>query len=204
MKFNLVNDNKLQIIVSREDMVQRDIHKWDLVPHNPEAQKLFQEILEEAHEACGFDVGKDAQLMIEAYPITGDSMLITVTKLGGGRSGLPFDLDLDSIGQALMEELIQDEDLPEIVSEEVVVRFAQLDDAIEAAIRIAGQYDGVSQLLLYEDRYYLALLEKEWLTDSGIALLAEYGDVIHTAAAFFQEHGTVVMDENALDILSNL
>ena len=77
MKFNLVNDNKLQIIVSREDMVQRDIHKWDLVPHNPEAQKLFQEILEEAHEACGFDVGKDAQLMIEAYPITGDSMLIT-------------------------------------------------------------------------------------------------------------------------------
>lgn len=48
MKFNLVNDNKLQIIISKDDMDQRDIRKWDLVPHNPEAQKLFQEILEEA------------------------------------------------------------------------------------------------------------------------------------------------------------
>ena len=33
MKFNLVNDNKLQIIISKDDMDQRDIRKWDLVPH---------------------------------------------------------------------------------------------------------------------------------------------------------------------------
>ena len=50
MKFNLVNDDKLQIIISKEDMAKRDMRKWDLVPHNPEAQKLFQEILEEARE----------------------------------------------------------------------------------------------------------------------------------------------------------
>ena len=81
MKFNLVNDDKLQIIISKEDMAKRDMRKGDLVPHNPEAQKLFQEILEEAREACGFDVGQDTQLMIEALPMTGESMLITVTKI---------------------------------------------------------------------------------------------------------------------------
>ena len=46
MKFNLVNDDKLQIIISKEDMAKHDMQKWDLAPHNPDAQKLFYEILE--------------------------------------------------------------------------------------------------------------------------------------------------------------
>ena len=95
MKFNLVNDDKLQIIISKEDMAKHDMQKWDLAPHNPDAQKLFYEIMEQAREACGFDVGNNAQLMIEAYPMTGESLLLTVTKLKGGQPRLPFDLDID-------------------------------------------------------------------------------------------------------------
>ena len=44
MKFNLVNDDKLQIIISKDDMIKRDMLKSDLTPHNPEAQKMFFEI----------------------------------------------------------------------------------------------------------------------------------------------------------------
>lgn len=204
MKFNLVNDNKLQIIISKDDMDQRDLRKWDLVPHNPEAQKLFQEILEEAREACGFDVGKDAQLMIEAYPMTGESMLITVTKMHGGRPGFPFDLDFDGMGQALMEDLMQELTLPEVQADEAVYRFEQLDDVIEAAKLVKPLYDGDSQLVRYQDRYYLILLENEWLTDSCVALLAEFGESMRTVAPFFQEHGQIIMSEHALDILANL
>lgn len=205
MKFNLVNDDKLQIIISKEDMAKRDMRKWDLVPHNPEAQKLFQEILEEAREACGFDVGQDTQLMIEALPMTGESMLITVTKITSSMlSRLPFDLDLEGIGQALMEEMLQDEDVPEVPSEEAVYRFASLDDVIEAAHRISSCYEGASKLLSYEGVYYLVLLEKEWLNDHGTVMLSEYGDLVRTAAAFFQEHGQTVMPEDALEILANL
>ena len=49
------------------------MRKWDLMPNNPEAQRMFQEILEEARDVCGFDVGQNTQLMIEAYPMTGES-----------------------------------------------------------------------------------------------------------------------------------
>lgn len=202
MKFNLVNDNKLQIIISKEDMQQREISKWDLVPHNPEAQKLFQEILEEARDACGFDVGQNAQLMIEAYPMTGESMIVTVTKIHSG-SDMPIDLGLEGIGQALMDELMQ-EDIPEIVSEEVVVRFAQMEDVIQVSALLRGNYDGASQLLRYEDNYFLALLEKEWLTDSGAAALLEFGDEVSVSMEFFQEHGQMIIAENALEILSEL
>lgn len=205
MKFNMVNDDKLQIIISKEDMEKHDMQKWDLTPHNPDAQKLFYEIMEQAREACGFDVGNNAQLMIEAYPMTGESLLLTVTKLKGGQPRLPFDLDIDEFGQALLEELGRiDEELPVVADEEAVYRFETLEDVIQAAHLLKLSYDGDSQLLRYKTSYYLVLREKEWLTDSGIAVLTEFGDEIHTVSAFFEEHGQTVMAERALEILAAL
>jgi adapter protein MecA 1/2 len=204
LKFNLVNDDKLQIIISKEDMAKHDMQKWDLTPHNPDAQKLFYEILEEAREACGFDVGNNAQLMIEAYPMTGESLLLTVTKLKGGQPRLPFDLDIEGFGQALMDELGIEDELPEIQAEEAVYRFETLEDVIQAAHLLKPSYDGASQLLRYESFYYLVLQEKEWLTDSGTAVLMEFGDEIRTVSEFFVEHGQMVMAERALEILAAL
>ena len=205
MKFNMVNDDKLQIIISKEDMEKHDMQKWDLTPHNPDAQKLFYEIMEQTREACGFDVGNNAQLMIEAYPMTGESLLLTVTKLKGGQPRLPFDLDIDEFGQALLEELGRiDEELPVVADEEAVYRFETLEDVIQAAHLLKLSYDGDSQLLRYKTAYYLVLREKEWLTDSGIAVLTEFGDEIHTVSAFFAEHGQTVMAERALEILAAL
>lgn len=204
MKFNLVNDDKLQIIISKEDMAKHDMQKWDLAPHTPDAQKLFYEILEEAREACGFDVGNNAQLMIEAYPMTGESLLLTVTKLKGGQPRLPFDLDIEGLGQALMDELGIEDELPEIQAEEAVYRFETLEDVIQAAHLLKPSYDGASQLLRYESFYYLVLQEKEWLTDSGAAVLMEFGDEIRTVSEFFVEHGQMVMAERALEILAAL
>lgn len=205
MKFNMVNDDKLQIIISKEDMEKHDMQKWDLTPHNPDAQKLFYEIMEQARESCGFDVGNNAQLMIEAYPMTGESLLLTVTKLKGGQPRLPFDLDIDEFGQALLEELGRiDEELPVVADEEAVYRFETLEDVIQAAHLLKLSYDGDSQLLRYKTAYYLVLREKEWLTDSGIAVLTEFGDEIHTVSAFFAEHGQTVMAERALEILAAL
>ncbi len=218
MKFNLVNEDKLQIIISKDDMEKRNLHKMDLSPRNPESQKLFYEILQEAKEVCGFDVGQNAQLMIEAYPMTGESMLLTVTKLNNKlkelQSRLPFDLgDLGGIGQALMEELgLQldemqgepEEDLPEIDTEEAVYRFAALEDVIQAAHLLKPAYEAGSQLLRYNDAYYLVFEDRAWLDDSGLAVLSEYGDKVPTVSEFFAEHGQMVMAERAVEILASL
>lgn len=206
MQFHLINDDKLQIIVSREDMARRDIRKWGFSPHNPESQRMFEEILEEAYEACGFEVGQNAQLMIEAYPMTGESMLITVTKLKNGSLGLPFDLDFEGLGQALREELQQlaGEELPEAVTNECVYRFVQLEDVIQAVKALHLNYDGKTQLFRYQDAYYFVLYSADALTDADAAILSEYGDTVRTASAFFQEHGQVIIPENALAILADL
>ena len=207
MKFNMINKNKLQIIISEEDLKDRKIEKMDFTPYHPNAQQMLHDILEEAREACGFDVGNNAQLMIEAFPMTGKSMLITVTKLG---EGAPFPSPgmehIQEMGQALMQELMQEEEeLPELDAAEGIFCFETLEDVIQAAhLLFDVHYDGDSQLLRYKNKYYLAIMEYEWLTDYGAGLLEEYSTPVVTSIAFFREHGEMVMEHNALEILSRL
>lgn len=207
MKFNLVNKDKLQIIISEEDFIERKLEKMDFVPYHPDAQQMLHDILEEAREACGFDVGNNAQLMIEAFPMTGKSMLITVTKLGEGSPlfGLPNMEQIQEMGQALMQELMQEEELPELNAVEGIFCFETLEDIIQVAkLLLDVHYDGDSQLLRYKDKYYLAIMEYEWLTEYGLGLLGEYSTPVTTSIAFFREHGTVIMEQRALEILSKL
>ena len=44
MKFNLINKDKLQIIISEEDLKDRKLERMDFMPHQPEAQQLLHDI----------------------------------------------------------------------------------------------------------------------------------------------------------------
>lgn len=206
MKFNLVNKNKLQIIISEDDLKNRKMEKWDLVPQHPEMQQMLHEILDEAKEACGFDVGNNAQLMIEAFPMTGKSMLITVTKLGEGMSfPIPGLEQLQNLDPSLLQELAQEEELPEVDAAEGMFCFETLEDVIQVSrLLFDVHYDGDSQLLRYKGKYYLAVMEYEWLTEYGLGLLGEYSTPVSTSIAFFQEHGEMMIEQKALEILSRL
>mgnify|MGYP003297268888 FL=1 len=104
-----------------------------------------------------------------------------------------------------MQELMQEEELPELDAAEAVFCFETLEDVIQAAhLMFDVHYDGDSQLLRYKGKYYLAIMEYEWLTDYGAGLLGEYSTPVTTSIAFFQEHGEMVMEHKALEILSRL
>ena len=201
MKFHRVNEDKLQIIISKEDFAQRDITHMDFMPQNPEARKVFQDILEEARERCGFDVGQDAQLMIEAYPVTGDSILVNVTKLKTGRDN--YTMDLEELGHSLLEDLMHnlEEDGFGNLDDESVYRFEQLEDVIHAAKRLTLHKKVGGQLVRFREEYYLLL---EFLEEDLHAVLSEYGEYMIIASAFFQEHGQMIMEEKAIEILSSL
>lgn len=202
MKFNRVNDNKLQIIISRDDLAERNLKKWDLVPYNPNSQRIFQEILEEAYEECGFEVGRDAQLMIEAYPMTGESMIITVTKVGNGASKGLLDLDLEALEEVFADGQLEEELF--IQNTERVCLCYHLEDAIQLAKVIIDGYSGESKLYHYKEKYYLVLQEAEKLENEYVGFLGEYSDVLRMSSVFLEEHGNAVMAENAVAILSGL
>lgn len=201
MKFKRLNDDKLQIIISKDDLVEHDLKKWDFVPYNPVAQKLFQEILEEAYNQCGFEVGHDAQLMIEAYPMTGDSMIIIVTKVSESGKGL-LELGLEVIEEQLFEEFVEEEF--DYDAEEIVCSFGDLENAIQLAQIIKPYYGAKSIFFKFKLKYYLALKDMSALDEKSYSILTEYGDIESVSLAFLEEHAQVVMANDAIEILAGL
>lgn len=202
MKFNRLNDDKLQILISKDDLQKRDLKKWDIVPYNPVAQKMFQDILEEAYHECGFEVEQDTQLMIEAYPMTGESMLLTVTKVGTANKGL-FDLDFwERQEEHYMEALLGEEPL-KLDADEAIYRFEELEDVILAAKRLGLQQKVASSLYKCGSQYYL-IADWEAIAQKNMAILSEYGTAEDISAYYLMEHGEAVIENDALSCLASL
>lgn len=202
MKFNRLNDDKLQILISKDDLQERDLKKWDIVPYNPVAQRMFQDILEEAYQECGFEVEQDTQLMIEAYPMTGESMLLTVTKVGSVGKGL-FDLDfLEHQDDNYIDDFLSDDDV-KLEMDEIVYSFDDLEDVIAVAARVAEQYEAISSLYKCGSKYYL-IADSAAVLDADMAILSEYGEVEDISACYLVEHGQLVIENEALKRLASL
>ena len=80
MKIERVSENQVKIILNRTDLEARSIKITELAYGSEKAQELFRDIMERAHEECGFD-SENLPLMIEAIPYSQDSITIIVTKV---------------------------------------------------------------------------------------------------------------------------
>ena len=203
MRFKKVSEDKLQIIMNKEDLKARNLAKWDILPHNINAQKIFQDILEEAYQACGFVVENNTQLIIEAFPITGESLLINVTKVNTAAVRNLLEDELAGLGAKFFGDVREKDDAEdeiEIDGDEVYC-FQTLDDAIELSVLLEGKYLGESSLYKYDELYFLQLRQEEELTFDGKSVLQEYSVKIELAVEFLQEHGQSIISEQALERL---
>lgn len=80
MKIEKVNDNQIRCTLTREDLDSRHIKLSELAYGTEKAKSLFREMMEQASYEFGFDA-EDIPLMIEAVPLTTDSILLIVTKV---------------------------------------------------------------------------------------------------------------------------
>ena len=80
MKIEKVNDNQIRCTLTREDLDSRHIKLSELAYGTDKAKSLFRELMEQASYELGFDA-EDIPLMIEAVPLTTDSILLIVTKV---------------------------------------------------------------------------------------------------------------------------
>jgi len=195
MKFKRLSEDKIQIIVSSEDLEKRNVKKWDFMPNSPKAQEFFQEMLDQAYEECGFEVDADTQLMVEAYPMTSDSLVITVTKVR--------QLDKDEYDDELLDDL-EDEEIAELESDELVYLFKDFEDVIQFCKQINGDYRDGSNMYKLGNVYYLTFLEPDNLSDHALGMLGEYGNIVHLAEAYLAEHGKLMIKDKAIEVMANL
>lgn len=206
MRFKKVSENKLQIIMNRDDLTERNLVKWDMLPHNSSTQKIFQEILEEAYDACGFEVENNTQLMIEAFPITGESMIINVTKIDGNNVRNLLEEELAGISAKLLDELQgsdgDEEEEYEKSFVDGVYCFRSLDDVIDLSVQLKEQYEGESILYKYDEQYFLHLINLQEDEQEIMGVLSEYGNLVSLAKEFLKEHGEIVIEKDALQYLA--
>ncbi|MCR4695464.1 MAG: adaptor protein MecA [Pseudobutyrivibrio sp.] len=80
MKIERINDNQIKCTLTREDLISRHIKLSELAYGSAKARELFREMMEQASFQYGFEA-EDIPLMIEAVPLSSESIVLLVTKV---------------------------------------------------------------------------------------------------------------------------
>ena len=80
MKIEKVNDNQIRCTLTREDLDDRQIKLSELAYGSEKARSLFKDMIEQANYEFGFEAN-DIPLMIEAIPLSSESIILVITKV---------------------------------------------------------------------------------------------------------------------------
>ncbi len=80
MKIERLNDNQIRCTLTREDLAERQIRISELAYGSQKAKDLFRDMMQQAFQDFGFEV-ENTPLMIEAIPLSADSIVFIVTKV---------------------------------------------------------------------------------------------------------------------------
>ncbi len=80
MKIEKISDTQIRCTLSRQDLADRDLKLSELAYGSDKAKDLFRELMIQASYECGFEA-EDIPLMIEAIPVSGDCLVLVVTKV---------------------------------------------------------------------------------------------------------------------------
>ncbi len=80
MKIEKINENQIRCTLSREDLISRHIKLSELAYGSTKAKELFRELMEQAAYQYGFEA-EDIPLLIEAIPLSSESIVLLVTKV---------------------------------------------------------------------------------------------------------------------------
>ncbi len=79
MKFEKLNDDKIRITLTCDDLIKKDIDFHTFMSNSLDSQDLFFDMLDEAEKQIGF-VTKNYRIRIEALAVSSGDFVITVTR----------------------------------------------------------------------------------------------------------------------------
>ncbi len=171
--------------------------------------------MSQAYEDFGFETN-NVPLMIEAVPLSLDSIMIVVTKVDdpdeieerlGASSGRANHRNFKDY----MEETAHStsyEEASQFNDQMLMYCFNNLDEVTSVAHRIQTLYFGSNSIYKYSDKYFLILNDNQSHNSSVsllISVLSEFGEQGYSSDLnknFLMEHGDVIIKENAIDILA--
>lgn len=221
IKIERINESQIKIVLTKDDLLERDIGISELAYNSDKAQMLLREMMEKAFEETGFEADS-SPLVIEAFPISMETIVVNVSKVGSNNADTPKISDIisrlprfDSIhSDATADE--QSRPYPKHTKSKephnmAVYSFKSIDDAIDASSRIVEGFKGASSFYKYNNRYFVCLqlpFKTAVLKISELEnILNEYGDhhVSNSVSrGFLMEHAETLINSNAVSKLASI
>lgn len=210
MRIEKISENQIKFLLSKADLTERDIKITELAYGSEKTQELFREMMEQAMAECGFEA-ENAPLMIEAIPVTQESIMIIVTKVTGNEYAenkfnlLPRAKEQGKFKKKSLSDFKDGNGKPSIY----IYSFLNIDNAIDLSKRLESTFIGESSMYKYNNTYYLILEGPEYLSETGEIepVLSEYGQK-HISDPitkyYLLEHGELIVKNPAVQILANV
>ena len=80
MKIEKVNDHQIRCTLTKADLADRQLKLSELAYGTDKAKDLFRDMMQQANLKFGFEA-EDIPLMIEAIPLSGDCIVLIITKV---------------------------------------------------------------------------------------------------------------------------
>ena len=204
MRIERINENKLKVTISIDDLLERNIDIESLNYNSPATQKLFWDMMEQAEIQYGF-CASDSQICIEAAPDSDEGFVIIITKLDEGG-------EFESIQKYIKNkfkktDLKSKKDSPEIYSSLLIYYFDSFEDLRLLSKRIMRIYAGESTLYKLSNTYYLLLTKGSPLGNNNAPIepiLSEFGNRVTNAGfylGYLSEYAKKIIEYNAIETL---
>lgn len=215
MKAERINKDQIRFMLGKKDLQDRQMEMGELTYGSDKTKELFEDMMHTAQDEFGFEAaGKP--LMIEAIPISEDSLMITVTKVSGaGEMGMLFGSNIP-VGPAAIDEeragrtaSAAKESQNEVIPEQPIIYiFDTFDQLCQAACRVLPDTQLKNSLYREENGpYYLVVYYKKLdrTTKYLMTMMPEYySDVLDITYGelLVKEHCRPVIRARALQKLS--
>ena len=188
MELRLLNENKLKIILTNEDMASLDI-TYEEMNYDDDlgTRRVLWEILDQAKRQTGFDAGKE-KIYVNVHPDKSGGCFMYVTKTDeplAQYKGDPY----------TYEKKYKSKLYTGIKKKRVLYMFENSETLLEACRQLSmNGYNGKSDIFADAGRYYLYIEDNR---EVSVDLISEYGVLINNP--FFGFY----LDEHTKKILSN-
>ncbi|MBO4904356.1 MAG: adaptor protein MecA [Lachnospiraceae bacterium] len=167
MKLERVNDHQIRCTLTRSDLADRQLRLSELAYGTEKAKRLFRDMMQQASYELGFEAN-DIPLMIEAIPLSSDSIILIITKVEdpdeldtrfanfAPDNGNDEDDVITELFRSVTEEMPEVLDLFKKISEEVAKNPELIEEAkekIEQQAAVSGElsrgfvFDSLAQVI---------------------------------------------------------
>jgi len=189
MELKLVNENKLQVALTLEDMMNFGITCSEMDYDNTNTKRVFWDILDKAKRQTGFDVSKE-QITIKVQDNKNEGCLIIVTKKSD-----PY----------TYEKKYRKTLYSSSKRKRLLYVFESSENLVTACKQLMNiNFDAKSDIYADEEKYYLYLEDTRDI--QNIDFLSEYGFLVnHPMLAFYlDEHAKTIVQNDGVKVFANL